>query len=153
MDLEALNATVRGFWDSRVILSGVELDVFTAIRDGANSGELAARIGCDPRATEILLNALVACGVLTKRDETFRNTAVAAEHLAGPARMAWMHQVYLWDTWSTLSAAVRKGTAVLDAGLSARGAEWTEAFIAAMHRNASERALQVARAIGLEKVR
>ena len=153
MDLEALAAMARGFQESRVILSAVELDVFTEIGEGKDAREVAAQIGCDPRATEMLLNALVTCGALTKHEGIFRNTAAVAEHLAGPARMAWMHQVHLWDTWSTLSDAVRKGTAVADADLAKRGAEWTEAFIAAMHRNASERAPQVIRATGVENVR
>src|SRR5579872_930036 len=93
MDLYALTAMVRGFQESRVILSAVELDVFTAIGEGKDARGVSGRIGCDPRATEMLLNALVACGALTKHDAVFRNTAVAAGHLAGPARLAWMHQV------------------------------------------------------------
>ena len=153
MDLETLNAITRGFQESRVILTAVELDVFTTIGGGTTSREIAARVGADPRATEMLLHALVACGVLRKDGELFQNTPVAAEHLAGPARLAWMHSAHLWNAWSTLTDAVRKGTAVFDAGLEARGADWTEAFIAAMHRNAGERAPEVVRLIGLDRVR
>jgi len=152
MDLESLAAATRAFQESRVILTGVELDVFTALGDGMDARQAAARMGADPRAAEMLLNALVACGLLTKHAGIFRNTAVAAEHLAGPARMAWVHTVHLWSSWSTLTDAVRKGTAVVDARGGPRD-EWTEPFIAAMHRNALERAPQVVQAVGAEHAR
>jgi len=153
MDLESLNAAARAFQESRAILTGMELDVFTALGEGQDARQTAARVGADARAVEMLLNALVACGLLTKQDGVFRNTPVAAQHLAGPARMAWMHTVHLWQSWSGLTESVRKGTAAQHGGVETRGAEWTEAFIAAMHRNASERAPHVVQAIGTSGVR
>jgi predicted O-methyltransferase YrrM len=153
MDLEGLTAMARGFQESRALLTAVELDVFTAVGSGASARQVAERVGADPRAMEMLLHALVACDVLQKKDQLFQNVPVAAGHLTGAARVAWLHQVHLWNTWSGLTDAVRKGTAVFDAGLESRGPEWTEAFIAAMHRNAGERAPEVVRAIGLDRVR
>ena len=153
MDLEFLTLAARAFQESRVILTGVELDVFTALGDGKTAGQAAAEIQSDPRATEILLNALTACGLLTKHDGVFRNTGVAAEQLAGPRRMDWMHLAHLWRNWSTLTESVREGCPTPDGRLETRGDEWTEAFIAAMHRNASERARSVVRAVGTGRVR
>lgn len=153
MDLDSLNAATRAFQESRIILTAVELDVFTALEAGGEAAQMAARMGAEPRALEMLLNALVACGLLTKRDGVFRNTELAAHHLAGAARMSWMHLAHLWDSWSSLTDSVRRGTAARGGGVETRGADWTEAFIAAMHHNASERAPQAVRAIGLEGVR
>lgn len=154
MNLESLTAAARAFQESRAILTAVELDVFTALGDGKDAGQVAGAIGADARATEMLLNALAACELVTKQAGVFRNTPVAAQHLAGPARMAWMHHVHLWQSWSTLTDSVRTGTAVLAGGAEARGGgAWTEAFIAAMHHNAAERAPHVVRAVGTEGVR
>ena len=153
LDLESLTAAARAFQESRAILTGVELDLFTALGEGKTARQAAAQVGADPRATEMLLNALVACGLLTKSDGIFRNTPVAAQHLGGTARVAWMHHVHLWDRWSTLTDSVRKGTTAFDGRLETRSEDWTEAFIAAMHRNASERAPHVIHAIGTEQVR
>jgi SAM-dependent methyltransferase len=153
MDAEQLLNTIRGFQESRAILTGVELDVFAMVGDGATAETVAGKIGAHPRSTAMLLNALTACGLLTKSGGLYKNTEVSARHLTGDGRMATMHSAHLWHTWSTLTDAVRAGTSVRHSGTEARDEDWTEAFIAAMHRNALERAPVVARAIGLDGVR
>ncbi len=161
---EPLQQTIRAFQESRVILTSLELDVFTAIGNGATAAEVARGIGGEPRATETLLNALVACGLLEKRDGLFTNTPVSATYFAAggthDSRAAWMHTAHLWTTWSQLTEAVRRGTAVQvrdeDTGRAQRGApheNWTQAFIAAMHRNASERAPVVVDAVRAHSAR
>lgn len=151
---DPLANTIRGFQESRVILTGIELDVFTAAGTGATASQVAAKIGTDPRATAMLLNALVALGLLTKTGDTFANTAVSARYLAAGGnddnRAALMHTAHLWLTWSNLTASVRAGTAVQ---VPERADDWTEAFIAAMHRNAGERAGLVVRAAGADRAR
>jgi SAM-dependent methyltransferase len=64
-----------------------------------------------------------------------------------------LHTAHLWHRWSTLTDCVRAGTAVAHAEIAGRGQDWTEAFIAAMHRGASERAPLVVRAVGVANVR
>src|ERR1035437_10348192 len=75
-----LAQTIRGFQDSRAILTAIELDAFTAVADGASAGQAAAKMGTDPRATEMLLNALAALGLLAKHNGTFHNTPVSARY-------------------------------------------------------------------------
>jgi predicted O-methyltransferase YrrM len=101
----------------------------------------------------MLLNALVALGVIAKQDDVFRNTPEAARQLCGESRLALMHTVHLWPRWSTLTECVRDGRAVARQPREARGEEWTTAFIAAMHRNATERAALVVEAVGAGAVR
>ncbi len=157
MTFEGLLEAARGFQQSRAVLTAVELDVFTALGDGAAAPEVAGRLGADPRATEMLLNALVALGVLTKHDGIFRNTPVTAEclsdHSPRSRRAGLMHTVHLWDRWSTLTEAVRTGKVSFPRPTEARGKEWTEAFIAAMHQGATERAPHVLQAVGVEGVK
>jgi len=149
-----LMQSIRAFQDSRAILTAVELDVFTAIGAGATAQDVARSRSTDLRATEMLLNALVALGLLEKAGGVFRNSQAAARFLAGDsplsARTALLHTVHLWDRWSTLTACVRAGTAVLHEAIADRAENWTEAFIAAMDRNARERAPAVVRAVGTE---
>jgi len=149
--------TIRGFQESRVLLSAVELDAFTAVGSGARAAEAAARMGTDPRATEMLLNALVAMELLAKRDGAYHNVPAGQRFLVASspdyARPAIMHSVNLWRRWSTLTDCVRAGTSVSYEEMHARGEDWTETFIAAMDRNAAERAPQVVRAVGVEGVR
>ncbi|HUO32634.1 MAG TPA: (2Fe-2S) ferredoxin domain-containing protein, partial [Bryobacteraceae bacterium] len=71
---DELAQTIRGFQDSRTILTAIELDAFTAVDDGASAAEAAAKMGTDARATEMLLDALAALGLLAKREGRFYNT-------------------------------------------------------------------------------
>ena len=151
-----LQQTIRAFQDSRVILTAVELDAFAAVGGGATAEDAAARMHSDPRATEMLLNALVALGLLEKRNQQFRCLPVAERHFtAGPhdARGAVGHMVSLWRTWSNLTDAVRTGTAAGHQEMAERGGDWTTTFIAAMHQNATERAPHVVAAVGAAGVR
>jgi (2Fe-2S) ferredoxin/2-polyprenyl-3-methyl-5-hydroxy-6-metoxy-1,4-benzoquinol methylase len=152
--------TIRGYQESRAVLTAVEFDIFTAmgpVGQAATAAEVAGRIHADPRATEMLMNALVAIGLLTKQEGTFRNTPVANRYfVAGSrddARTATLHTAQIWRRWSTLTECVRAGTSVTYNEMSERGEEWTRAFIAAMHRNAAERAPLVVQAVGVEGVR
>src|SRR5512139_4098732 len=62
------------YMESRVLLTAVELDIFTAVGPGATGVQVSEKLRTNPRATETLLNALVALGALTKKDGTFFNT-------------------------------------------------------------------------------
>ena len=154
---DELNALIRGFQESRATLTALELDLFTAVGEGSGAAEIAARVHTDPRATEMLLNALGSLGLLVKHEGVYRNSPEVARYLtaASPdnARPALLHTAHLWQRWSTLTESVRAGTAVGHHEVSGRGPDWTEAFIAAMHSNASERAPLVVRATGVGNVR
>jgi (2Fe-2S) ferredoxin/trans-aconitate methyltransferase len=147
-----LNARIRGFQESRVILTALELDIFTAVGSHASPAEVAGRLDTDLRATEMLLNALTAMGLLLKQGHCFRNTPVAERYFstASPdcARTALLHTANLWKSWSTLTESVRAGTAVATQAVPEHGEDWTQTFIAAMHRNATERAGAVVRTVG-----
>jgi len=154
---EDLQQSLNGFRESRVLLTAIELDAFSAVGTGADAQAVANKLGTDPRATESLLNALVALAVMQKKDGVFTNTPVAARYLVAGAehdsRAAIMHTAHLWTRWSTLTDCVMEGTSVTAGRGARRDDEWTEAFIAAMHKNARFRAPVVIRAVGLDGVR
>jgi 3-hydroxy-5-methyl-1-naphthoate 3-O-methyltransferase len=149
--------TLRAFQESRILLTAIELDLFTAVGSGGDAYAVARLLGTDRGATEALLNALTAMGILEKQDRRFTNGPVAARFLvaagADDSRAALLHTVNLWARWSTLTECVRRGTSVTFQEMAERGADWTETFIAAMHKNATFRAPVVAGGIGLEGVR
>ncbi len=138
--VQELTERIRAFQQSRALLTAIKYDVFGAIGNGAAANEVARRVGADPRATEMLLNALAALGAIEKSKGVFRNMSEASQQLCGEARLALLHTVHLWPRWSMSTDCVRAGKAVQHEEVAVRGEEWTEAFIAAMHRNALERA-------------
>ena len=154
-----LNRMVRGYQESRILLTAVELDVFTAVGagDGATAAAVAQRCGTDRRATELLLNALVALDAMRRAGDRYRNTPAGAQFLVegspDDARAALRHNLSLWRTWSSLTDAVRAGHTALRPEMRDRDDDWTVPFIAAMHRGASARAPQVVEAVGAPRVR
>ncbi len=149
-----LNEMIRGFMPSRAVLTALELDVFTAVGAGATAETVADQIQCDSRATEMLLNALASLKLLDKKDGMFFCTPVSARFFADGtrdnARPALMHTANLWHRWSTLTECVQAGTSVKKDG---RDQNSVTAFIAAMDRNARERAAAVVNAVGVAGVR
>jgi hypothetical protein len=121
---DELNDRIRGFQESRAVLTALELDLFTAVGDGAGATEVAARLHTDPRATEMLLNVLVALRLLVKQDGVFRNSPlprVLHRRFARqcPAGLA-AHRAPV-APWSTLTDCVRAGTSVAQGEIVDRG--------------------------------
>ena len=49
------------YWETKILLTAVKLDVFSALDGrGRTAMEAAGKVGVDPRTLELLLNALVA---------------------------------------------------------------------------------------------
>ncbi len=144
-----LNEMIRGFMASRAILTGLELDIFSAVGEGKPAEQVAQRIHADSRATEVLLNSLASLKLLQKKGDVFYNSADCArffcEGSADNARPGLLHTANLWERWSTLTDAVHAGTSVAS---HARGPQGVVSFIAAMDRNAKERAAAVVQAVG-----
>lgn len=148
-----LHETIRGFMASRVILTGVELDVFTAIGEGATADELAKKLDTDARATELLLNALVSLGILQKSDDKFHNSERAARFLAegtrDSARQGQLHTAGMWRRWSHLTEAVKTGMpAPRDCD-----AQDVRSFIACMDVSSRARARAITQAVGVNGTR
>lgn len=145
---------VNGFRASRVILTAHELGLFNFLKGkSVASSEVSRLLGTHPRATDRLMNALVALGLLKKSDGLFSNTGFSEQFLVAgsPKFLAGLsHAVHLWKTWNTLTSAVAAGTTlVLEKSINDRTDEWRESFIAAMHARAGIQAKEVAAALPL----
>jgi (2Fe-2S) ferredoxin/predicted O-methyltransferase YrrM len=147
---DRLNEMIRGFMPSSCILTALELDIFTAVGDGANAEQIGTRIHANARAVGTLLNALVALGLLSKSGDDYRNTPESARFFVQGSkdnhRNGLLHTANIWHRWSTLTDAVRRGTRIPIAGEGTP--EWTANFIAGMQRNAKDRASLVVKALG-----
>ncbi len=140
---ESLLALSRAFQESRVLLTGAELDVFTALaKEPLAAGVLAARLGADPRALATTLDALAAMGLLDKTGGTYR-TAKDASCLTSDAPDSilpmLLHAAALWDRWTGLTRKVG-GTPLTERPPAAA----TRAFIEAMHVVSAPQAERIA---------
>ena len=75
---DRLNDMIRAYMPSRCILTALELDIFTAVGDGASAEQIGKRIQANVRAAGILLNALVSFGLLAKTGDEYKNTPETA---------------------------------------------------------------------------
>ena len=134
---EEIRDIASSFQRARVLLTGIELGVFSAIRDEAKTSEqISAALGTDPRATDRLLNALCAMELLGKKKNLFTNTPESRKYLVQDSEeylSGLMHMVNLWDRWTHLTDTIRQGTPAPKTTASARSSAWIESFIGAMH--------------------
>jgi len=150
-----LDQMIRGYMPSRCILTALELDIFTAVGDGANAGQIGTRVGANSRAVGMLLNALVALGLLYKGGDDYKNTPESARYFVQGSkdnqRNGLLHMANIWHSWSTMTDAVRSGTRIpIDRNNTP---EWTRNFIVGMQRNAKDRAPLLVKALGTSGVR
>jgi len=156
MNAERLMELARGFQPTRVLLTAHELGLFVVLANGPRTSAYVAKsIKADARATDRLLNACVAIGLLAKKRNRFALTPVAARHLLPglPGYLGGLdHTLKMWDTWGTLTKAVRKGTSVALGPMRRRSSAWFRPFIAAMHAFASPKAPAVVAKLDLRNV-
>jgi 3-hydroxy-5-methyl-1-naphthoate 3-O-methyltransferase len=150
-----LDQMIRSYMPSRCMLTALELDIFTAVGDGANAEQIGARIQANARAVGMLLNALVALGLLAKNGDDYKNAPESARFFVQGSKQSHrnglLHIANIWHRWSTLTDAVRRGTRIpIDRDQTPA---WARDFIAGMQRNAKDRAPHVVKALGTAGVR
>src|SRR3954447_13450222 len=71
------------FWASKVLLSAVELDVFTALAEmgPSDADTVATRVGLHGRSAADFLDALAALGMLRRLEGTYDSTTATATYL------------------------------------------------------------------------
>jgi (2Fe-2S) ferredoxin/predicted O-methyltransferase YrrM len=156
---DRLDQMIRDFMPSRCVLTALELDIFTAVGDGANAEQIGTKINANARAVGMLLNALVALGLLSKSGDDYKNTPESARFFVQGSkdnhRNGLLHSANIWHRWSTMTDAVRSGTRVPTDRKNDRDdtPAWTRNFIAGMQRHAKDRAPLVVKALGTAGVR
>lgn len=112
--METFRAALAAYRLPRVIVTALELDLFTAMATRAWSVErLAKALDASQRGLDILCRNLAMCGLLTKRGNVYRNTPFAATILNAKHpkyRGAYVELLKSqWTDWSQLTQTVRSG--------------------------------------------
>jgi len=137
-ELSAILGKARAFWEARILMTAAEIDVFSLLLDTPKtSAQLSRELSSDQRATEALLNALVALGLLVKTQRTFRVRPGFERFLSNSAPETVLpvirHMAQLWDNWGRLTEIVRTGEARGSVEELERDEQGVRAFIGAMH--------------------
>ena len=137
MDFSQLAALAGGYLEARVVQAAVSLGVFDALSGKEqDSRSVAAAIKTDPGATELLLDSLVALGLLEKKGALFSLNETSSTYLAqeSPRYFGGMilFDATLWDCWRDLDLAVRTGGPVRPPDMYQGDPRETRHFIRAM---------------------
>jgi cyclopropane fatty-acyl-phospholipid synthase-like methyltransferase len=131
------------------MLAGMQLDVFTPLKDAPKTAEqIAEAIGVGPARLRLLLYGLVAAGLLTERDGHFRNSPEATQYLVkgNPSYMGNMHELFS-HRWTNLyphtAESIRRSVPQDKVDFSNAPQNGLEAFLRRINRNtvAAARAL------------
>ncbi len=127
------------YWETKILLTAIKLDLFSTIDAKPKTVvEVAQRIGADARTLELLMNALVATGVLTKDGDRFANTAVAQTHLVKTAPSYIGHLLMLhdaeWNNWGKLEEAVKTGRSPVTQHVFETDPELGASVLSVLHR-------------------
>lgn len=104
-----------GFWASKVLLSAVELGLFSELATGpADLATLTQRLGLHERSARDFLDALVALKLLGRHDGHYSNTPETAffldrtkpGYVGGLLEMA---NARLYESWGSLTEALKTG--------------------------------------------
>lgn len=154
---EDIREVANAFRESRTLLTGFELKIFTLLdKHVIPSEEIAKKINSDPRATNRLMNALCAMGLLKKVHGKFYNSDLASKYLVEgkPDFMGNLyHTNHLWYNWSHLTYSVINGTSTAVDKDKSKKDNWVEAFIGAMHYRGVSQGKIVAMMIDLSNVK
>ena len=109
--------TATGFWGSKVLLTAVEFDLFSALGHGAlTADELGEKLRISPRGRFDFFDALVALGFLRRDGDgpagRYKNTAETAAFLVkdSPGYIGGMPEMMnarLFEFWNHLGDALR----------------------------------------------
>ena len=156
-DFNRIARLALAYRGSRALHAAMREDLFTRIDRGADTPARLGRLGYDPRAVGILLNALCALGLLRKRGERFANTPFARRVLVsgGPAYKGnnIKYQDRMWDAWSELGSVLRTGRPRRKLSQWLQKSAFTDDYIQGMADISRAPAAELARTLDLTGVR
>ncbi len=144
----------RGFMESMILLTAMELDIFTVIDTSEmTSKEISEALNVPHRSADRLLNAVCALGCLARKNGRFSNIPSLLPFLIRTSENffgGYRHLYGLYHRWGTLPDAVRNDGRVFDRAKAEEGS--TESFIEAMHSRAKHSAPALVAKIDTEGV-
>jgi len=148
---QAILELARNFMESRVLLTGAELNLFTLLAfETLSAEEVASRTGANLRALTVLLDALAAMGLLVKQEGRYSSPQAISSLLSEKSPESILpivhHMAHLWQRWSKLTERVG-GREEPGKHIESQETNQMTAFIGAMHAIAAKLAPGVVAAV------
>ncbi|HSG82539.1 MAG TPA: methyltransferase [Gemmatimonadota bacterium] len=139
---------IADYWADRLVLEAAGLDIPGQLTNGPQTAEeLAERLGLEPRATLLFLDALTGLELLKKQDNRYSNT-VAAERFLVPTSPDYMGHglkaaLHNWEMWARLSEGLRTGARQRDKSVFREDPVAARNLLLSLHRDARSRAADI----------
>jgi predicted O-methyltransferase YrrM len=155
---ETILKLAQGFWESKILHTAADLNLFTLLEQTPLSAEqIADRIEGNQQALSALLDAVSAMGLLEKKDHKYQCKPPVSRYLieSSPVSILPMvrHMASLWKRWSRLPDIVKDIDGARDEFNFSRNIEELRAFIGAMHVAGTPLAKQVVAAVDAKNSR
>jgi cyclopropane fatty-acyl-phospholipid synthase-like methyltransferase len=143
------------YWETKILLTAVRLDVFSALDGKPKSAvEAAARIGAHEPTLILLLNALVAMRLLTKAGDLYGNSSAAGTHLVRHSPQYIGHLLLLhdaeWNNWGNLEETIRSGKRTVDRHVFETDPTLGANVLAVLHRIGRQSGPELAKRLRLQ---
>lgn len=143
------------YWETKILLTAVRLDVFSALDGKPKSAvEAAARIGAHEPTLILLLNALVAMRLLTKAGDLYGNSSAAGTHLVRHSSQYIGHLLLLhdaeWNNWGNLEETIRSGKRTVDRHVFETDPTLGANVLAVLHRIGRQSGPELAKRLRLQ---
>jgi ubiquinone/menaquinone biosynthesis C-methylase UbiE len=124
-------------WRAQTVVAGIELDIFTHIAAGKHTAEEIARsVSASEHGTQRLLDALVALGYLSKKDNSYGLEPISETFLIRDKGLYIGEMAYTtkltWEMWSKLTDVVRSGRSIDSVDREEVGREFFPKLVAAL---------------------
>ncbi|MFQ5681982.1 MAG: methyltransferase [Candidatus Binatia bacterium] len=162
MDFSELSRLASSHVEARIIQVAVTLGIFDLLNSkNLDATAVGRSLRANRRAMELLLNALVALGLLKKREHLYSLSSISATYLVTSSPKYFgdmiLFESTLWDSWGALKKAVQTGKPVRPTDMFQKDPKETEQFIGAMHslvraRGDAEILLEQLNLVGITKL-
>ncbi len=109
-----INEMASGFKNAAILLNSLRAGIFEALgEEWKTSQEVAANCGLDPRATDVVIHALVAAGILKMDGDRFSTEPGARPFLLGDSpstlKSILSHNLFMMRGWAHLDQVMQSG--------------------------------------------
>lgn len=123
-------------WEKTLILAAaLKTNIFTSLNFSQTAKQVSTKLSLDPRATSIMLEALLILGYLTKAGDYYELTAMAKQIKPNTI----LHSARLIESWLNLDKAITTGKPQS----KARNENELEIFLGAMAEGSSDKAKEL----------
>jgi predicted O-methyltransferase YrrM len=139
---------IANYQPDRLVLEAASLDIPGQLADGPlTAEELAERLGLEPRATLLFLDALTGLELLNKQDNRYSNTAAAGRFLVPGSPDYMGHRLkaarHNWELWARLPEGLRTGSRQREKSIFREDPVAARNLLLSLHRDARSRAADI----------